>query len=67
MSYYEGIICGVCYNEVCHACGSCHDCKGDDEEVLAEQNVKTISDLRKKLSIKTAPNHGLLDLYRRGN
>ncbi|MED3562318.1 hypothetical protein [Bacillus xiapuensis] len=31
-----------------------------------KQQDKTISDLRKELAVKTAPNHGLLDLHRRG-
>lgn len=29
------------------------------------KNIQTIQELRKELAIKTAPNHSLLDLYRR--
>lgn len=25
MSYYEGIICHICGNEVCQTCGACHE------------------------------------------
>jgi hypothetical protein len=34
-----------------------------DEDI---KQSKTIGELRKELAVKTAPNHGLVDLYKRG-
>lgn len=65
MSYYAGVICSECGNEVCQSCGSCHDEHTDVEETEQAIEIRTIQQLRKQVSIKTAPNHGLLDLYRR--
>jgi hypothetical protein len=25
MYYYEGVICGICGEQVCYDCGSCHN------------------------------------------
>ena len=31
MSYYEGIICHICFEEVCQSCGACHNEHKEEE------------------------------------